>query len=169
MKGVQAVVSHDVPASRRGKVARRMARAFGLAIGALALAGCEPIGPFAGGALSGPEAPAPAAWDAVPDTVQLEVRPADPYSVNIWAAGVGPALYVAGDPEGKNWISYIREDANVRVRLDETVYSLAATEVDDAEERAAVVAAYVAKYEEDPADGLSFVADGAVFRLQPRP
>lgn len=142
--------------------------ALGLAIGTLALAGCgEPLGPFAGGALSGREAPAPAVWEAVPDTVQLEVRPTDPYSVNIWAVGVGAALYVAGEPEGKNWIAYIRADGNVRVRLGEAVYSLAATEVDGADERAAVVAAYVAKYQEDPADGLSFVANGAIFRLQP--
>ena len=142
--------------------------AVGLAIGALALAGCgEPLGPFAGGALSGREAPAPAVWEAVPDTVQLEVRPTDPYSVNIWAVGVGAALYVAGEPEGKNWIAYIRADGNVRARLGEAVYSLAATEVDGAHERAEVVAAYVAKYQEDPAGGLSFVADGAIFRLQP--
>ena len=142
--------------------------AVGLAVGALALAGCgEPVGPFAGGALSGRETPAPAVWEAVPDTVQLEVRPTEPYSVNIWAVGVGAALYVAGEPEGKNWIAYIRADGNVRVRLGEAVYSLAATEVDGADERTAVVAAYVAKYQEDPADGLSFVADGAIFRLQP--
>ena len=140
-----------------------------LAVCALTLAGCgEPIGPFAGGALSGQSMAAPAVWDAVPDAVQLEVRPADPYSVNVWAVGIGPALYVAGDPEGKNWISYIRADGNVRVRLDDAVYSLAAVEVDEADERARVLDAYIAKYEEDPADGLSFVADGGIFRLQPR-
>ena len=144
-------------------------KALVLAVCALTLAGCgEPIGPFAGGALSGQSTAVPAVWDAVPDAVQLEVRPADPYSVNIWAVGIGPALYVAGDPEGKNWISYIRADGNVRVRLGDAVYSLAAVEVDEAEERARVLDAYVAKYEEDPADGLSFVADGGIFRLQPR-
>ena len=144
-------------------------KALVLAVCALTLAGCgDPIGPFAGGALSGQNKAAPAVWDSVPDAVQLEVRPADPYSVNVWAVGIGPALYVAGDPEGKNWISYIRADSNVRVRLGDAVYSLAAVEIDDANERARVVAAYVAKYEEDPADGLSFVADGGVFRLQPR-
>ena len=143
-------------------------RALAFAACALALAGCgEPIGPFAGGALSGQSAPAPAVWDEVPDAVQLEVRPADPYSVNVWAAGIGPALYVAGDPEGKNWISYIRADGKVRVRLGEAVYSLAAIEVEDADERARVLDAYIAKYKEDPADGLSFVANGAIFRLQP--
>ena len=140
-----------------------------LAVGVLALFGCaDPIGPFAGGALSGQNMAAPAVWEGVPDAVQLEVRPADPYSVNVWAVGVGPALYVAGDPEGKNWISYIRADGNVRVRMDDAVYSLAAVEVDDADERRGVVDAYIAKYEEDPADGLSFVADGSIFRLQPR-
>ena len=144
-------------------------RALVLAACVLTLAGCgEPIGPFAGGALSGQSMAAPAVWDAVPDAVQLEVRPADPYSVNVWAVGIGPALYVAGDPEGKNWISYIRADGNVRVRLGDAVHSLAAVEIDEAEERARVLDAYVAKYEEDPADGLSFVADGGIFRLQAR-
>ena len=140
-----------------------------LVCGAAALFGCsEPMGPFAGGALSGPSATAPAAWDAVPDTVQLEVRPTDPYSVNVWAVGIGPLLYVAGDPQGKNWIEYIRADGNVRVRVGNAIYSLAAVEIDNADEQRRVVDAYVAKYEEDPADGLSFVANGGIFRLQPR-
>ena len=134
---------------------------------ALTLAGCgDPIGPFAGGALSGQSAVPPAAWNGVPDAVQLEVRPADPYSVNVWAVGIGPALYVAGEVAGKNWISYIRADSAVRVRMGDAVYSLAAVEVDDADERRKVVEAYIDKYQEDPADGLSFVASGAVFRLQ---
>ena len=53
------------------------------------------------------------------------------------------------------------------MRLGEAVYSLAAIEVEDADERARVLDAYIAKYKEDPADGLSFVANGAIFRLQP--
>ena len=133
---------------------------------ALALFGCsEPVGLFAGGELSGRAAPVPAVWD-VPDTVQLEARPADPYSVNLWAVHVDSAIYVAGDEDGKLWISLVRADREVRLRIGDAVYALAAAEVDDAEERRRVAAAFAAKYGDD--DGDDFMANDAVFRLQAR-
>ena len=33
------------------------------------------------------------------DTVQLETRPGDPYSVNIWCVAIEGALYVRGSHE----------------------------------------------------------------------
>jgi len=58
------------------------------------LAGCsEPFIVFAGGELSGETAAPPDDWSALRDeeTFQLETRPEDPYSVNIWAVGIGSA------------------------------------------------------------------------------
>ena len=135
----------------------------------LALFGCsEPVGLFAGGELSGRTAPVPANWENVPDTVQLEARPADPYSVNLWAVHVGSAIYVAGDEEGKRWIRLVRADREVRLRIGDAVYALAAAEVDDAEERRRVTDAFAAKYGDDDGEGADFMANDAIFRLQPR-
>lgn len=146
---------------------RRRFGAWLLAGVALALFGCsEPVGLFAGGELSGRAAQVPTAWEDVPDTVQLEARPADPYSVNLWAVRVDSAIYVAGDEDGKRWISLVRADREVRLRIGDAVYALAAAEVDDAEERRRVAAAFAAKYGDD--DGDDFMANDAVFRLQAR-
>ncbi len=50
------------------------------------VAGCGPFLLLPGGKLGGATAPAPSDWafaDEV-NTAQLETRPEDPYSVNIW-------------------------------------------------------------------------------------
>lgn len=146
----------------------------------LLVAGCGgPLGPFAGGELSGTSAEPPTAWQAVPETVQLEVQPAEPYSVNVWAVGIGRHLYVATGPEGAAWSSHLQRESRVRVRVAGVVYALRASVVQDAEERERVVAAYLRKYGAE--DATSFVrrrreqamqealdnAGGTIYRLQP--
>ena len=81
----------------------------------LCLAGCGgPLGPFAGGELTGADAKPPAQWQSVPETIQLEVRPAQPYSVNLWSVSLGPYLYVATGDEESGWAGHLRVDRNVR-------------------------------------------------------
>ena len=48
--------------------------------------GCGPFVLLPGGRLDGSPAPTPSNWSSTSevDTVQLETRPEDPYSVNIW-------------------------------------------------------------------------------------
>lgn len=160
-------------ARSRGRACRSAWRAVraGVAAAALALASCGgPLGPLAGGALSGAGAEPPAAWGALPDTVQLEVRPADPYSVNVWAVGIGPHLYVATGPAGSTWSSRLQQEDRVRVRIAGAVYALRAAVVEDAQERERVVAAYLRKYgaaDGEMAEALDNVR-GAIYRLQPR-
>lgn len=152
----------------------------------LALTACGgPVGPLAGGELSGAEAAPPAQWPSVPETVQLEVRPAAPYSVNVWSVGIGANLYVAHGPDGSTWGSHLRVDNRVRVRIAGTVYALAAAIVEDAVEREQVVDAYLAKYgSADGEDESGFAPirgrrqqamrealdeeGGTIYRLQPR-
>ena len=154
----------NAPVAQRGSPRRWL-----LVIVGLALSGCsEPWGPLAGGELAGQPLPAPAAWEAVPRTVQLETRPADPYSVNLWAVQAGEALYVAGDQDGKRWISHVRADGNVRLRIEGAVYALGAVEVDAADERRQVAAAFASKYRDDDDEGADFMANDAIFRLQLR-
>lgn len=148
----------------------------------LVLAACsEPFGPFSGGELTGRRAAPPARWNDVPDVVQLEVRPSDPYSVNVWSVGIGADLYVATREEG-DWVAHLQADAGVRLRMDGAVYALRAAAVRDAAERRRVVEAYLRKYAVDEDDGFiqrarrrrfverldSLLADGFFFRLDRR-
>ncbi len=175
-------IGRELAATRSRRRTRRM-RWSGVAA-ALGTAACGgPLGPFAGGELSGASAEPPAAWGAVPDTVQLEVRPAEPYSVNVWAVAIGRHLYVATGPEGSAWSSRLQREDGVRVRIAGAVYPLRASVVRDADEHEQVAAAYLRKYgaaDGEEASGLvrrrrqqamEEALDnvrGTIYRLQPR-
>ena len=148
--------------NRQRRAARTRLAAIAVVLAATA---CEPVYVFPGGALSGTEHPAPADWRFAPERVQLEMRPSDPYSVNIWGVGVGANFYIAA-AAGATWTEAIADDANVRLRIDERIYLLAASRVDSEEELAEVIDAYVEKYGIDPAE--DFVTASSVFRLSPR-
>ena len=128
------------------------------AVGVFVFAGCGPIGPIPGGALSGDVgAVAVADWSFADDVVsaQLETRPADPHSVNTWFAAVGEQLYVPTSmilgplhPEGRSWVAHVAEDDRVRIRLGDTVFERRAMRVaDDSAEYQAARLALEARYE----------------------
>jgi len=95
-----------------------------LAIGCLVLLGCG--GPFLllpGGALSGEVVTEPVSdWSFVDDLfVDLEVRPSEPYSVELNYVIKDGTLYI--DPaEGRRWLDYLRQDPRVRVRFGGQIY-----------------------------------------------
>mgnify|MGYP001175962376 CR=1 FL=1 len=126
----------------------------------------EPLVVIPGGKLDGQVQPTPELWNQVADTIQVEMRSNDPYSINIWAAGLGPDLYMATSKDGTRWTEFLTADPNVRARVNGTLYKLNVTQVSDPEERASVIAAYVSKYELE-ADG-EWVKDGQIFRLDRR-
>ena len=114
------------------------------------------------------EAP-PVDWDFAESvqTVQVETRPADPYSVNVWGVGVGGHFYVAASDGGDaRWAQAIEADPQVRLRVGERVFPLAAERVGDAAELEDVAAAYAAKYGTDQEQ--SFIDTAWVYRLAPR-
>ena len=136
---------------------------------ALALAGCsEPFSFIPGGALEGEETLPPFNWSelAEVDNVQLEFRPDSPYSINIWAVGLGRDVYVATREDGTRWTEYLQDTPDVRVRVGALIYELLAVRVYDADERERVSAAFVAKYGIDAED--NWVQTGQVFRLDRR-
>ncbi|MBT4162739.1 MAG: hypothetical protein HOC70_12955 [Gammaproteobacteria bacterium] len=118
----------------------------------------DPIVMIPGGKLKGEVTAVPATWVSVPEVVQLETRPADPYSVNIWALTANGNLYFATDKA--KWLEYITEDNRVRLRADNAIYELKAIQVTDETEIASLVAAYKRKYDYD-VDG----SMGDAFRL----
>lgn len=128
----------------------------------------EPVVGVPGGKLAGAEQQHPGKWDVVTQgsTIQLETRPADPYSVNLWGVGIGPDFYVATDAKGTRWSANLDANPFVRLRLGTNVYPLLAVPVVEAHERQRVLDAYVAKYAVDPGDMATNA--GLVFRLDAR-
>ncbi len=142
------------------------------ALGALlaALAACEPIGPLPGGQLSGELVTAPVddwGFSNSEKTLQLETRPDDPYSVNVWFVASGPRLWVAaaGGAE-KGWGGTLVADPRVRLRIGDKLYERKAVRVTEQAESDEVVVLYKTKYdyERDPDDDQAAV----LFRMDPR-
>ncbi len=136
---------------------------------AASVAGCN--GPFVilpGGALEGSTVATPDSWsftDEV-DTVQLETRPADPYSVNIWVIALGENLYVHAGANRSTWVENMEADPNVRLRVDDSIYELVASRVEDQEEFDRFSDAYEQKYGRRPRN--ENVAEAYLFRLSAR-
>ena len=153
----------------QGRPPARSALRRSAAVAVLAAVGCsEPFGFIPGGELEGEVEPAPADWTDLEGrhNVQLEIRPDSPYSINMWAVGIGPDVYVATREDGTRWTEYLEETPDVRVRVDASIYELVAVQVHDQAERRAVSTAFAAKYDLAPAD--NWVAGGQVFRLDRR-
>ena len=130
------------------------------------LAACgEPVLTLPGGALGGTVVAPPADWSNVADvkTIQVEFRPSDPYSHNIWGVGLDRDLYIATSGDGTRWTPFVAADPHVRARVADQLYELIAVPVTDPDERARVAAAYVTKYDVDADD--NWVAEGLIFRL----
>lgn len=133
------------------------------------LAGCG--GPFLvlpGGALEGETAPAPPSWsftDAV-NTVQLETRPADPYSVNVWVVATGGSLYVHAGATRSAWVEHLEADPRARLRVEDVIYELAASRVEAQPEFDRFADAYEEKYGRRPRN--ENVAEVYLFRLAAR-
>lgn len=129
---------------------------------------CGPLVLIPGGELSGEVKPPPADWSFTDpiDTIQLETRPSDPYSVNVWGVAVGNGFYVAAGDAENAWASHIANDPNVRLRVEDDVYELRATRTEDPAEMEAFLAAALAKYDFEPEPEQRESA--ALFRLEPR-
>ena len=139
----------------------------------VAVLGCEPMGPIAGGALQSQSTEVPDAWDEAREikTFQMETQGDDPYSVNLWGVVVDDGLYVAsGEGGGATWVGHLADDPNVRLRMSGKLYDLRAVRVGEAQEMLAVRLRYIEKYdiEDDPDMNGEFGEEAWVFRLDRR-
>ncbi len=130
-----------------------MTRKVFLVVAALAasLACGGPFFVIPGGELSGEVVSEPVSdWSFVTDRfVDLETRPADPYSVELNYVVKDGQLYI--DPaEGRSWLEFMRADPRVRVRFGDKIYPL----------RAVLVGR--------PGELEGFDADRFIYRLAPR-
>jgi len=146
----------------------RIALVLALSI-AVAIAGCDrPFVLLPGGALTGTPTPAPGDWsdtDAM-HTVQLETRPGDPYSVNVWVVALDEHLYVHAGANRSAWVEHIEADPDVRLRVGDAIYALRAARVEAQAEFDRFSDAYEQKYGRRPRN--EDVGEAYLFRLAPR-
>lgn len=118
----------------------------------LILTGCSgPLLWFPGGALSGREVPLDLTQPPQAGVIELETRPADPYSVNIGFTLIDGEIYI--DPAAeRTWYQHMLADPRVRIRFSgqDDVHPAIAEQVDD------------------PAILSRFDPDRIVLRLSPR-
>jgi len=98
--------------------------------------------------------------------MQLETRPENPYSVNLWGVAVNHNMYVASDGGDSTWARAIDEYPAVRLRINDDIYRLRAQKTVDPHELDDVIDAYIQKYGGDRER--SFVKDAWVYRLAAR-
>ena len=131
---------------------------------------CGPVGVLPGGRLSGEVAADPVRdWASLDQcrTIQLETRPADPYSVNIWGAGIGHEFYLASGRGGDaRWVEHIASDPNVRLRVCDRIYELRAVRIDEDAETERFLEAVKRKYDWEP--DAEEREEAWLFRLDPR-
>lgn len=134
----------------------------------LMLAGCQEYLPFSGGKLQGDLTPPPADWTEVAsaEIIQLETNPADPYSVNLWVIGEPQWLYVFAGASRSEWVQHMDVDPNVRMKIGERIYELAAERVTDATEFERFAHAWETKYGNRPRN--ENVAETWLMKLRPR-
>lgn len=152
-----------------------------LGLGLLALLGVRalrlhdgPLGPLPGGALvrgTLSQAQRPR-WEAaaVGRTIELEVRPAAPWSVTVWAVVYAGDLYVPADflNPVKRWPYFVLEDPTVVVRSAGERYRCTAIRVEEPGLLAALRSAFARKYALTP-DGFAAHSRVWFFRLEARP
>ena len=164
----------------RLRIPKATARAAGFAgltmVLTLLLTGCggNPIGPFAGGKLTATEATAPfSTFESIArvDTVFLETRPKDPYSVQTWIISVDNQLYVPtslimGDSaEQRTWVQNLEADPRLRVQIDDLVYPMTAERITNAELHRRVMDAFQQKYESELPEIDDHASNSWLFRL----
>ena len=143
-----------------------------VAIAAVSFAvGCErPFVVFPGGELLGEVKPHPHDWlfSNAFETVQLETRPEDPYSVNIWCVTVGNRFLIAsGEGMESTWAEHIAANPNVRLRIGDDIFELRAVRTDSEHDRRRFKAGARIKYDDFEPDEEQ--ADQIVlFSLEPR-
>ena len=94
----------------------------------------EPYGRLPGGRLSGDEATGPVSdWSFAMDSYPLilEVRPSDPYSLYIRAYQHKGVLYLNSISPENRWTQFLLEDPNLRLKVENKIYKVRATRVED--------------------------------------
>lgn len=107
-----------------------------------------PLGPIPGGALSGPvNAQRNPDWSNVERVIELEIRPAKPWSLSIWAVVVDGELYSpSAFAEHRRWPAVALDDPRVSIRTNGQIVERRLERVTDPELKQRVGRAVAARY-----------------------
>ena len=114
--------------------------------------GCQPRDSTPGLWLNGDPQTTPVDWTFTDAYREIFVQVATPYflphSVTIWCAQVDGTLYIgARNPDSKNWVGWMAERSDIRLKIGDGLYDVRANDFDNDETLAALKAAYREKYE----------------------
>ncbi len=129
---------------------------------------CSEYLPISSGELQGTLTKSPQSWSEVAKTkiIQLESGGTQPYSVNLWVVELEGDLAIFAGDNKTTWVENIYNDANVRLKAEEQIYELAATQITDAATFEVFAQAWEAKYGNRPRN--EKVDETYLFRLKPR-
>jgi hypothetical protein len=107
-----------------------------------------PLGPLPGGAFEGPvSSERNPDWSQVEEVIELEIRPAKPWSLSIWAAVVDGELYSpSAFGARRRWTAVALEDPRVRVRTNGQIYERTLERITDRELTKRLRQAFAARY-----------------------
>jgi hypothetical protein len=122
-------------------------------ITAVLLAACEPSAQTPGQWLRGDTVETfPQDWaftDEIGEIfVQVETPYFVPHSVTIWCVQVNGNLFIGAlEPETKNWVGWMEENHNIRLKIGDKLYDVTTSNASDDATLAAVHSAYAEKYD----------------------
>jgi len=134
----------------------RVAKFLTLVITALIISACSPSDRTPGQWLRGKAVETlPQDWAFTDNFQEIYVEVKTPYfiphSVTIWCGQVGGKLFIgARDPETKNWPGWLDKNHDIRLKIGDNIYSVAASDVSDEVTLEGVRAAYRKKYDIQP-------------------
>ena len=127
--------------------------------------GCSENIPFPSGKLQGKLTPTPNDWTEVAEArvVELETKPADPYSVKLWIIGFSDRVYVHAGANLARWVENVIANPDVRLLIGDRLFELVAARVTDQSEFDEFSQHYESKY------GNENVNEAFLLRLKSRP
>ena len=131
----------------------RCAKYLSIAVAVIVVSACSPSDRTPGQWLRGDVVDTvPQDWTFTDKFKEIYVEVKTPYfiphSVTIWCAHVDGKLFIgARDPETKNWPGWLNKNRNIRLKIGDDIYSVAAVDLTDEETLTKVRSAYASKYD----------------------
>jgi hypothetical protein len=110
-----------------------------------------PLGPIPGGAFVGPVNPDPRPdWSDLEEVIELEIRPAQPWSLSVWNVVIDGELYVpSASGARRRWTAVAVEEPLVRLRTRGQIYERRIERVTDPALRQRIGQALAERYRFD--------------------
>jgi hypothetical protein len=103
-----------------------------------------------GDRLAGEAVSGPIYMKDLPSTIQVELRPEEPYSINLRVVEVERGFFIGTANQRSQWAKQIESDPFTRISIGGKIFTVNASRVTEADKRSRVLRAYEDKYGLDP-------------------